>query len=61
MIQTMLDYTKLILERVSFDESLFKKEIEKAFKVLLPEEVQQLLNWAREKFKNEKVYALIPV
>jgi len=41
----MFDYTKTILERVSFDPTLFCKELEKALKMLLPYEVEQLTDW----------------
>lgn len=41
----MFDYTKTILERVSFDPLLFCKELEKALKMLLPYEVEQLTDW----------------
>ena len=41
----MFDYTKSILERVSFDPILFCKELEKAIKTLLPFEMEQLLEW----------------
>jgi hypothetical protein len=61
MIQSMLEYSKFILQKVSFDESLFKKELEKALKILLPEEVRQLLNWAKEQFYGQPVYSYIPV
>ncbi|MFY7664805.1 hypothetical protein [Flavobacterium sp.] len=42
---TMVAYTKTILERVSFDPKLFRKELEKAIKVLLPYEIEQLREW----------------
>jgi len=45
MKRTMFDYTKTILERVSFDPRLFCKELEKALKMLLPYEVEQLTDW----------------
>lgn len=45
MKKTMFDYTKTILERVSFDPLLFCKELEKALKMLLPYEVEQLTDW----------------
>jgi len=45
MKRTMFTYTKTILERVSFDPKLFRKELEKAFKVLLPYEIEQLTEW----------------
>ena len=45
MKRTMFAYTKSILERVSFDPPLFCKELEKALKVLLPYEIEQLTEW----------------
>jgi hypothetical protein len=45
MKKTMFNYTKNVLERVSFDPYLFCKEIRKALKVLLPYEIEQLKNW----------------
>lgn len=41
----MVVFTKEILERVSFDSDLFRKELNKALKVLLPYEIQQLKMW----------------
>ena len=38
-------YTKSILERVSFDAKLFCKELEKATRMLLPYELDQLREW----------------
>lgn len=45
MSKVMYDYTKLVLERVSFDPLLFCKELEKAIKMLLPFEVEELREW----------------
>jgi hypothetical protein len=45
MKRTMVTYTKDILERVSFDPSLFCKELEKASRKLLPYEIEQLTEW----------------
>ena len=45
MSKIMFDYTKSILERVSFDPSLFCKELEKAIKTLLPFELDLLKEW----------------
>lgn len=45
MSKIMFDYTKSILERVSFDPLLFCKELEKAIKTLLPYEMEQLREW----------------
>ena len=41
----MYDYTKSVLERVSFDPILFCKELEKAIKALLPYEIEHLREW----------------
>lgn len=41
----MFDYTKSVLERVSFDSVLFCKELEKAIKTLLPYELELLREW----------------
>jgi hypothetical protein len=41
----MFDYTKSVLERVSFDPMLFCKELEKAIKELLPFELELLREW----------------
>jgi len=45
MKRTMYSYSKTILERVSFDPTLFCKELEKALKMLLPYEIEQLTEW----------------
>ncbi|RXR19314.1 hypothetical protein EQG63_07680 [Flavobacterium amnicola] len=45
MSKSMIDYTKSILERVSFDPVLFCKELEKAVKALLPYELEELTEW----------------
>jgi hypothetical protein len=45
MSKIMLDYTKSVLERVSFDSRLFCKELEKAICSLLPFEIDQLREW----------------
>ncbi|MES2487044.1 MAG: hypothetical protein V4581_14000 [Bacteroidota bacterium] len=45
MPASMFGYTKKVLETVSFDASLFCKEVEKAIKVLLPYELEQLIDW----------------
>lgn len=41
----MYNYSKKVLENVSFDAQLFCKELEKAVKVLLPYEIEQLTIW----------------
>jgi len=45
MSKIMFDYTKTVLERVSFDAVLFCKELEKAIKALLPYEMELLREW----------------
>jgi hypothetical protein len=45
MSRITYDYTKLVLERVSFDPVLFEKELKKAIRNLLPYEIEQLKNW----------------
>jgi hypothetical protein len=42
MARAMLEYTKTILHKVSFDVSLFCKEVQKAVQRLLPYEIQEL-------------------
>ena len=45
MPRSIFDYTKSVLERVSFDASLFCKELEKALKMLLQYEIEELTDW----------------
>ena len=45
MYRMNYDYTKGILEKVSFDPELFAKELKKASDVLLPYEMEKLNNW----------------
>lgn len=42
MPRAMFEYTKEVLQKVSFDVSLFCKEVQKATRVLLPHEIEQL-------------------
>lgn len=53
MPRMIYDYTKNILEKASFDPALFRKELKKADKVLLPYEIEQLCKWLAY-FTNEK-------
>ena len=43
-----LNYCKQILKKVSFDVTLFKKELEKAFNYLTPNEQQALRRWVND-------------
>ncbi len=45
MPRMIYDYTKSMLEKVSFDPMLFLKELKKAIKALLPYELEQLKKW----------------
>lgn len=45
MPRKVFDYTKKVLIKVSFSVSLFKKELKKASKVLLPHEYDELRLW----------------
>ncbi|MFN8416478.1 MAG: hypothetical protein U0U66_09110 [Cytophagaceae bacterium] len=46
----MLNYSKFILEKVSFDAQLFEKELRKSLKELIREEVQELKTWCYDNF-----------
>jgi len=45
MARAIFDYTKTVLKKVSFDTELFCKELEKAIKLLLPFEIEELRIW----------------
>lgn len=46
----MLEYCKTILSKVSFDRWLFEKELKKAIKSLIPEEIKTLRDWCYDQF-----------
>jgi len=46
----MLKYTKEILTKVSFDAQLFEKELRKAIKMLIHEDLIELKKWCHDKF-----------
>jgi hypothetical protein len=50
----MLEYVKLILEKVSFDQHLFEKELKKSIKQLksIKEDLDELKKWCYENFAN---------
>lgn len=43
----MFDYTKTVLQKVSFDSKLFCRELEKAISRLLPYEIDELKVWLK--------------
>jgi len=45
MSRAMFEYTKTILQKVSFDVVLFCKEVEKAVSRLLPHELDELRDY----------------
>ncbi len=49
----MLNYFKTVLSRVSFDAKLFEKELRKAIKLLIIEEIQELKNWCYQNYGNQ--------
>lgn len=49
----MLELSKKILEKVSFDKSLFRKELKKAIKWIQPTEKTVLKVWCMATFGNE--------
>jgi DNA replication protein DnaD len=53
MGKLMLEYTKTVLQKVSFDVKLFCKELEKAISRLLPTEIDELKLWL-EQFITDK-------
>ena len=46
----MLNYFKTVLSKVSFDALLFEKELRKAIKALIADEVSELRQWCYTKF-----------
>lgn len=53
MARAIFEYSKEVLEKVSFDLQLFTKEMEKAITRLLPHEVYELKVWVLSNFEDE--------
>jgi len=49
----MLNYVKTVLTKVSFDARLFEKELRKAIKVLLADELNDLKQWCYNRFGDQ--------
>jgi len=52
-MKKMLNYFKSILTRVSFDAKLFEKELLKAIKSLIADEVMELRAWCYATFSEQ--------
>lgn len=48
MARAMYEYTKTVLQKVSFNADLFCKELEKALDRLLPYEIDELTIWLKQ-------------
>ncbi|MCB9360059.1 MAG: hypothetical protein H6587_00865 [Flavobacteriales bacterium] len=59
MAKNMLEYSKELLRKVSFDVKLFKKELAKAYQHLMEEEVEELKKWVITNFGTQ--YYLNPI
>ena len=57
----MLEYIKLILSKVSFDITLFEKELKKGLKTLESDELIQLKQWCYERFTDINLLVVIKV
>ncbi|KGL60630.1 MULTISPECIES: hypothetical protein [unclassified Polaribacter] len=53
MARAMFEYTKIVLQKVSFNSELFCIELEKALKRLLPFEVEELTIWIKQYTANK--------
>ena len=57
MTTSFLDYYKLVLDKVSFEQELFRKEYQKAMKRLLDYERDELNRWLRDRGYPDLLYA----
>ena len=48
----MLNYSKIILEKVSFDPELFEKELIKSMEFIEKEELPKLKAWCNQNFRH---------
>lgn len=48
MARAMFEYTKEVLDKVSFDVNLFTRELRKATQILLPYELIELRNFVMD-------------
>lgn len=47
--RSMLEYSKVVLSKLSFDRKLFEKEYQKAFRLLNNDERSALEAWVRDR------------
>ncbi|MGB0887511.1 MAG: hypothetical protein ACPGSL_05260 [Vicingaceae bacterium] len=55
----MLAYSKNVLSKMSFDVSLFKKELSKAYQNLKEDDIEELKKWVNDQFGPQ--YTLVPI
>ncbi|NJL11667.1 MAG: hypothetical protein HC913_00680 [Microscillaceae bacterium] len=56
----MLEYVKVILQKVSFDLKLFEKELRKSIsRYLQPTEVESLKKWCYDNFRHSKIHTSV--
>lgn len=53
MARAMFEYTKTVLQKVSFNSELFCRELEKALQRLLPYEINELTIWLKQYTANK--------
>jgi len=58
MKESFLEYTKYILQKVSFDIELLRKEYKKSLKTLKTDEISQLNSWIKREGLNLQVVYL---
>lgn len=50
-----LEYSKMILQKVSFSRELFRKELRKSLKKLDMNQRNELILWCRDSFKTSEI------
>lgn len=59
MRQKMLEYSKMILSKVSFNPTLFQKELRKSLNLLEKDEAESLKEWVQQNYLHQKDLRLI--
>jgi len=56
----MLEYVKLVLQKVSFDKKLFEKELKKSIQYLNQNhEIEELRDWCYQQFNNKEYVPIL--